>query len=78
MKGEQHYKDIDITLNTLLKKRQEIDQLKREICKKEGITLIEVPYWWDGLKSSLVTMIKQEVHLCNTLTLQRSDLPIVE
>jgi hypothetical protein len=28
-------------------------------CTKEGITLIEVPYWWDGNQSSLLATLYQ-------------------
>lgn len=28
-------------------------------CKRHGISLIEVPYWWDGSKSSLMASIHQ-------------------
>lgn len=30
------------------KKQQYNDMLKREYCKKHGITLIEIPYWDEG------------------------------
>lgn len=33
------------------------DNEKREACKRAGITLIEVPYWWDGTLQALATAI---------------------
>eukprot|EP01114_Cavostelium_apophysatum_P016893 TRINITY_DN4898_c1_g1_i1.p1 TRINITY_DN4898_c1_g1~~TRINITY_DN4898_c1_g1_i1.p1 ORF type:complete len:482 (+),score=101.22 TRINITY_DN4898_c1_g1_i1:85-1530(+) len=35
------------------------DEQKALLCKKAGITLITVPYWWDGSKESLVTLVVQ-------------------
>lgn len=35
------------------------DAEKREACKKFGITLIEVPYWWDYKKESIVELVRQ-------------------
>lgn len=32
---------------------------KLKQCKRHGITLIEVPYWWDCSKSSLMATIHQ-------------------
>jgi hypothetical protein len=49
--GEQHYSNVfpsnqhgDTT---------ERDNEKRQVCAQKGITLIEVPYWWDKTKRSL-------------------------
>lgn len=36
------------------------DKEKRKICEKEGITLIEIPYWWDKKIPSLATTIQQQ------------------
>ena len=33
------------------------DKTKNEICKEVGITLIEVPYWWDRKISSLAATV---------------------
>src|SRR4051812_44364323 len=41
-----------------------LDDEKKLLCKSEGITLIEVPYWWDGTKESLL----------GTITSQRPEL----
>jgi len=35
----------------------ERDKEKKLICKENGITLIEVPYWWDFQQKSLLTTI---------------------
>ncbi len=37
---------------------QQKDQEKRLACKKLNITLIEIPYWWDYSKDSLVATIQ--------------------
>ena len=46
--GEQHYKEIGFTTNRVLQARQKLDQEKTEYCNKNGISLIHIPYWWDG------------------------------
>lgn len=35
------------------------DSQKREACASEGITLIEIPYWWDRERDSLIATIHQ-------------------
>ncbi len=55
--GEQHYYDV-YALGQLWAQK-ESDKEKRTLCKNQGITLIEVPYWWDFQKSSLVATIHQ-------------------
>jgi hypothetical protein len=40
------------------KQQKEHDQQKREACQQAGISLVEVPYWWDLSASSLVLFIK--------------------
>jgi hypothetical protein len=55
--GAQHYKPLywasDFTSQTMK------DSEKKIICKKHGITLIEVPYWWDRTPESLALAIHQ-------------------
>lgn len=29
-------------------------------CQREGITLVKVPYWWDGSAISLANTIRQQ------------------
>lgn len=41
------------------KNKLELDAQKREACKREGITLVEIPYWWDRSKESLLSEIKK-------------------
>lgn len=42
--GVQHYRD---SYNKDLTQQQSRDILRRSECSKAGITLIEIPYWWD-------------------------------
>jgi hypothetical protein len=37
--------------------RKKSDISKSELCKKMGITLIEVPFWWDRKRESLAATI---------------------
>ncbi len=36
------------------------DQEKKNQCKLAGITLIQIPYWWDHTLESLVASIQKE------------------
>ncbi len=47
--GYQHYKTHHLFGNA--KELQARDQEKRNMCKRVGITLIDVPYWWDEKKT---------------------------
>ncbi len=54
--GEQHYNTISMYKQNLnVRKRN--DKQKAEIAKKNGITLIEIPFWWDKTESSLLATI---------------------
>lgn len=35
------------------------DQDRKDKCKQAGITLIEVPYWWNRVKTSLAATIAE-------------------
>lgn len=40
-----------------LEQRQESDNLKINSCKQKGITLVQIPYWWDRKLQSLAATI---------------------
>jgi hypothetical protein len=47
------------------------------VCKEEGITLIEIPYWWDGKKDSLnATIFKHIPHLANPSYATQTPIPL--
>src|SRR4051812_44330056 len=50
--GESHYLDI-YALGNRWRQRQR-DEEKRNACTSRGITLIEIPYWWDFEIPSLI------------------------
>jgi hypothetical protein len=53
--GIQHYHHhYNIGSSIISKKR---DQEKQIACKKNNITLIEIPYWWDSKKETLIATI---------------------
>lgn len=56
--GQGHFHDL-YSLGHRWRQRN-LDQNKRELCRREGITLIEVPFWWDFSTSSLVTTIQEK------------------
>jgi hypothetical protein len=35
------------------------DEEKRQACKRAGVTLVEVPFWWDRKKESLAASVSQ-------------------
>lgn len=59
--GEQHYHSLDTAFgpNGMTNVYGERDQLKRALCIPQGITLISIPYWWDGSKESLSATLFQ-------------------
>jgi hypothetical protein len=46
--GIQHYED-KFYFGTASREYSQRDKEKRAACKEIGITLIEVPYWWDSI-----------------------------
>jgi hypothetical protein len=53
--GEQHY--ADVFRFAPHKYYAQRDEQKRKLCKMEGITLIEIPFWWDFQAQSLAATI---------------------
>jgi len=53
--GSQHYYSTQLYGNAANYKMR--DQNKRKSCKMAGITLIEVPYWWQYDKESVVSTL---------------------
>jgi DNA ligase-1 len=57
--GEQHYTEIPGSLFRDLKEQQMIDNQKMALCHMNGITLVPIPYWWDGKIESLLSTLHQ-------------------
>jgi hypothetical protein len=55
--GAQHY--FDVPCFSPQRHYAERDQEKREACQRQGICLIEVPFWWDGDPSALAETIRK-------------------
>jgi len=56
--GHQHY--YDHHLFGYVKPQQERDDIKRKACQHQGITFLEVPYWWQRDKESIVTLLHKQ------------------
>eukprot|EP01125_Pyxidicula_operculata_P020286 TRINITY_DN7472_c0_g1_i1.p1 TRINITY_DN7472_c0_g1~~TRINITY_DN7472_c0_g1_i1.p1 ORF type:complete len:592 (-),score=76.57 TRINITY_DN7472_c0_g1_i1:48-1700(-) len=54
--GEQHFHMVR-SKSLTLESYQARDKLKRELCDSEGITLVDVPYWWNGELDTLAYSI---------------------
>jgi hypothetical protein len=54
--GEQHYRQT--VYDTKLTQKR--DKEKRSLCESKGVTLIEIPYWWDGTRASLEATIRSK------------------
>eukprot|EP01126_Amoeba_proteus_P003771 TRINITY_DN11269_c0_g1_i6.p1 TRINITY_DN11269_c0_g1~~TRINITY_DN11269_c0_g1_i6.p1 ORF type:complete len:192 (-),score=29.92 TRINITY_DN11269_c0_g1_i6:103-678(-) len=57
--GEQHYHDLSrfYGMNSRFLLNFVRDEVKRVKCQNMGITLVVVPYWWNGQPDSLVRLI---------------------
>lgn len=53
--GEHHFLDIYALGHRWRQKQRDME--KKKLCQEKGITLIEIPYWWDFSKSSLMATI---------------------
>ena len=56
--GEQHYRWHFIFGSPQL--QQWRDTEKKEACNKAGITLVEIPFWWNRSLASLAATIKEQ------------------
>jgi hypothetical protein len=66
-KGFSTFKHAILTIHDSLNSRKGLyilhlsdftrDEEKRSLCDQYGITLIEVPYWWNGKQDSLLATI---------------------
>eukprot|EP00026_Physarum_polycephalum_P009137 Phypoly_transcript_09249.p1 GENE.Phypoly_transcript_09249~~Phypoly_transcript_09249.p1 ORF type:complete len:325 (+),score=40.02 Phypoly_transcript_09249:82-1056(+) len=56
LQGIQHY-DTTLFAGKILSDGTAKERSKKEVCKKAGITLVEVPYWWDKRTDSLLKII---------------------
>jgi len=56
--GQQHYEDQNVFGDSELRRRQ--DEKKAELCKKKGVSLVQVPYWWDKRTESLVVTLLEK------------------
>ncbi len=55
--GEQHFHQCNMYPSPSVQQRRDIK--KRNRCYREGITLIEIPYWWDRTLASIAATIQK-------------------
>jgi len=55
--GKHHYSHVAVFGDC--RTYELLDNTKQEACKKLGITLIVIPYWWDDQRASLAATINQ-------------------
>lgn len=58
--GEQHYHSLEKAFGDLasLSPYTERDEKKLQRCSTVGISLIIIPYWWDGSMPSLLEILR--------------------
>jgi len=62
--GGHHYRWSQFFGDPRLRRRK--DQEKISVCNQHGITLIEIPFWWDERKKSLIgTIVRHRPDLCS-------------
>lgn len=57
--GAQHYKLTDRFSDVSIEERKRKDNEKKLACEKHGITLIEIPYYWNGTREGFIDLVKQ-------------------
>eukprot|EP01126_Amoeba_proteus_P048742 TRINITY_DN5656_c0_g1_i8.p2 TRINITY_DN5656_c0_g1~~TRINITY_DN5656_c0_g1_i8.p2 ORF type:complete len:261 (+),score=63.65 TRINITY_DN5656_c0_g1_i8:875-1657(+) len=55
--GVQHYKSSAYFGSSLVRSYR--DEQKRKLCHEAGITLVEIPYFWDRSKKSLIEALQK-------------------
>eukprot|EP01125_Pyxidicula_operculata_P022520 TRINITY_DN924_c0_g1_i3.p1 TRINITY_DN924_c0_g1~~TRINITY_DN924_c0_g1_i3.p1 ORF type:complete len:367 (-),score=32.65 TRINITY_DN924_c0_g1_i3:25-1125(-) len=55
--GEHHYVNIP-SISATTENYKKKDDFKKSFCASINVTLIEIPYWWDGEMSSVLPYIK--------------------
>ena len=61
LKGQQHYRTVKMFHNTSSVEEDKLRDLQKGVlCKEKGITLVEVPYWWDRKFNSLASSVYQQ------------------
>jgi hypothetical protein len=71
--GRQHYEDLPVAAFGPLELYTQRDSLKRELCDREQIHLVEVPYWWDcSLESLKATVLQSAEHKPELLAKMKS------
>lgn len=70
--GEQHFVDVEY-LGSSAESIKSLDRKKRQACQDVSITLIEIPYWWDRKKESIVATIRSiRNDLCKDIDIKGS------
>ncbi|KAF2072033.1 hypothetical protein CYY_006644 [Polysphondylium violaceum] len=70
--GKQHYQDTAAFGQTLI--YQTRDKEKRQICAKNNIQIIEIPYWWNNQIDSLIgTILLECPQLSNSIHIQEKE-----
>lgn len=69
--GIHHYRE---SFNKALSVQRARDSSKKDACNSRGITLIEIPYWWDGKEGKVVLLVTPLESLLATVLHHRPDL----
>eukprot|EP01114_Cavostelium_apophysatum_P014359 TRINITY_DN3702_c0_g1_i1.p1 TRINITY_DN3702_c0_g1~~TRINITY_DN3702_c0_g1_i1.p1 ORF type:complete len:614 (+),score=148.50 TRINITY_DN3702_c0_g1_i1:97-1938(+) len=73
--GSQHYEPMPVFGSADMTRT---DQEKKKLCAEAGITLIEIPFWWNETLEELIpTIIKHRGDLEGTLTKYATDHGVV-
>jgi hypothetical protein len=77
--GQQHYVTNKYLHNeSSVDERKNADSLKAKLCKENGITLVQIPHWWDRKHESLAsTLWSQRPELFQKLPMG-TPIPVTE